>query len=861
MRRRTRSWLGRWDDDRRRRAARWALAAVLVGSALAVGSVHTTVLCIVSASLAIVFAVASWDAKTRPVRAEASIVVATGITLVAWTFLQQVPLPMSVLSVIAPANADVWSRALMPLGEPGPSWAPISLDPSATRVQLLRGAALLLAFMCALRVAERTAGVRFLERSLLASSILVGVAALVHPALGIERVFGVFAPETASFGTRVAPLLNSNHLAAYLNIGACIALAWALSRRTRMHRLVPFALYLALIAIQVVVASRAGVAATLIGSLVVVWLVRRAGGARPAAPWFVLVAGGAAVILVAAFVLQLRAFSATELASDDTVKLSIIRQSIRTLGSFPVLGMGRGAFEGVFPAFRADGEGNISFTHPENIVVQWGAEWGLPVGCIALVALGLALRPQVALSRSSVPAGPAAALVAVGLHNMLDFSAEIPAVALALATCAACVAGGAPESGRPRVASWSRHPRWTAAVGGLLAASTIVVAAPTIGNELRHDRAALRDLALGPAVDRVVFADAAREAMLRHPAEPYLPLMGAVRAARAGDENPIPWIARTLERASVYGRAHLLLARILRRRSPAQARLEYRLAMEQDYNLLPIALEEGTQLVSSGDDALQLVPDGRHSEMAMEQLAERLRERRPDAAAAVVDELARRNPQSTAAARLAAERALRALRGEPRCATEPGPCVATAAAAAEHYVRLAPTECASHRLHAQVLVETGAPERAFPELDRALDGIRDRAPCAQYLVELATRLDDERRMSLALQRLLAAGCSTDVECATTFLHAARIEESRRNMRRALAHARQASERAPDRNDVLEVLARLASAAGEHAEALDTYERLHQRDPGNPLWQEKAAAERAAMDASRRRVLGIEQLIP
>jgi hypothetical protein len=33
--------------------------------------------------------------------------------------------------VIAPHNADVWSRALSPLHEPGPSWAPITLDPTA----------------------------------------------------------------------------------------------------------------------------------------------------------------------------------------------------------------------------------------------------------------------------------------------------------------------------------------------------------------------------------------------------------------------------------------------------------------------------------------------------------------------------------------------------------------------------------------------------------------------------------------------------------------------------------------------------------------------------------------------------------
>ena len=51
----------------------------------------------------------------------------TGIGLTAYTALHG-------LAVIAPHNADVWSRALAPLHEPGPSWAPISLDPTATHL-------------------------------------------------------------------------------------------------------------------------------------------------------------------------------------------------------------------------------------------------------------------------------------------------------------------------------------------------------------------------------------------------------------------------------------------------------------------------------------------------------------------------------------------------------------------------------------------------------------------------------------------------------------------------------------------------------------------------------------------------------
>ena len=60
-----------------------------------------------------------------------------GIGLTLYAALQCVPMPIGWLAVIAPHNADVWSRALSPLHEPGPSWAPITLDPIATRVEVL----------------------------------------------------------------------------------------------------------------------------------------------------------------------------------------------------------------------------------------------------------------------------------------------------------------------------------------------------------------------------------------------------------------------------------------------------------------------------------------------------------------------------------------------------------------------------------------------------------------------------------------------------------------------------------------------------------------------------------------------------
>src|SRR5262249_12931236 len=138
-----------------------------------------------------------------------------------------VPMPLPWLARIAPHNADVWARSMRALRGPEPEWATISLDPMATRVEVLRGVTYLCVFVAALRIANRREGVMFLERALILAVSAIAVTAILHPAIGAERVFGIYQARdtTAPYG----PILNPNHLAGYLNIGFAIALASLLS--------------------------------------------------------------------------------------------------------------------------------------------------------------------------------------------------------------------------------------------------------------------------------------------------------------------------------------------------------------------------------------------------------------------------------------------------------------------------------------------------------------------------------------------------------------------------------------------------------------------------------------------------------
>src|SRR5262245_4828309 len=127
------------NEEQRARFGRWLLAAVTLLSALGLGALHTPVLCACAVLAAVATGLLWYDAEPLDPRAAATLLVVVAVTLLAWTGLQIVPLPRGLLSSLASENADVWLHCLSPLREDGPSTATLSLDPTASRVQILRG--------------------------------------------------------------------------------------------------------------------------------------------------------------------------------------------------------------------------------------------------------------------------------------------------------------------------------------------------------------------------------------------------------------------------------------------------------------------------------------------------------------------------------------------------------------------------------------------------------------------------------------------------------------------------------------------------------------------------------------------------
>ena len=265
----------------------------------------------------------------------------------------------------------------------------------------------------------------------------------------------------------MAPIVNPNVLSGYLNISLCVLFAQALAPRAHLPRPVVTALIASLIATQLWISSRGGMLGLVAGLAAVLWLNRRnerSEGAPRA--WLVLalsVIPAVAAILVFASTAEIW----DELWSADVSKLQTIRQSFRIVPSFPIFGIGRGAFESVFPAFRTE-KSLISYTHPENVVAQWMVEWGVPIAACSITTLAYALRPSTLQVRAQRAIGAWAALASLALQNLVDFGSEFPGVVVSLCTCAAIVTGGSRvPSNHPAGFSLWGHPRLIA-IGSIL---------------------------------------------------------------------------------------------------------------------------------------------------------------------------------------------------------------------------------------------------------------------------------------------------------------------------------------------------------------------------------------------------------
>lgn len=556
--------------------------------------------------------------------------------------LQLCPLPPGLIALAAPATHALFTSSLEPLGL-YPAWRPLSLDPPATARALVTLLCCLSAFVAAAQIATSSRGRALLNATIGLSALTVALIGFGHALAHARALFGAFSyaqaspPFLSTFG-------NPNHLAAFLTLGALSLSSRALNATETGRR---FGWWLAYLAVAVAIflsLSRGGIIAFVIGQALLLWNHRvldadarhDSGGHRRLLAFLGLGTALACALYIAAQKLIGEWATLTSLDGLTHAKLPLLTATLPLIQAHWRFGVGKGAFEPAFASFiPTSTSGARTFTHPENLPLQWMADLGVVPAALLLIGVAFAFwRGCRSAHRDCLRWGALIAVLTAAIHDLADFSLEFLGTAL-------------PATALFALGTAHRHNRRQMAATLALALTAITFALGLTSlsfarHDLRSDSAALL---AAPQIDRARL----RQVIARHPADEFPRRVAAAHALNATrPAEALAWSGQAMRLFPALASPHALAARALERMGAfAQAATEWTLALERGDQRAAAALAElfaRDRLPAS--DLVRLAPADPALALF---LAQRLAERRRDSDAnALLDHLDHANETTDA---------------------------------------------------------------------------------------------------------------------------------------------------------------------------------------------------------------------
>lgn len=362
-----------------------------------------------------------------------------------WAFMQWLPTGW---------GDPVWAEASAALGMP--LAARISVNPEATLSGLMRLLAYGGVFWLALQLTRDRERAR---AAILAAAAIGAVYSLYGIAVYLAGNGWILMYRKWAYGDSLtSTFVNRNSFATFA--GLCLLCAFcmlldrirhliALDRPWRIKtamiaeellgRSAALAFSALVIAIALMLtASRAGIASSLLALAVFVTLWLRGRPLRPAA--ILLIAGLAGGIFLLAYSTsgeQLAARStAQDIGESAAGRAQVYALTIDAIRSSPWTGTGLGTFADAFPAYKGGAlDPALHWDKTHNTFLENAFELGIPAATALNLALLMlawrAMRGAIERRREkALPALGLSATILAGLHSLVDFSLQIPAVTL-----------------------------------------------------------------------------------------------------------------------------------------------------------------------------------------------------------------------------------------------------------------------------------------------------------------------------------------------------------------------------------------------------------------------------------------------
>ena len=380
---------------------------------------------------------------------------------VAWSALQVVSLPLSLLQLISPETARLYDAAQT--GGRGT----ISVDPHGTANAVLRNLMYLTIFALTLLLTTGHRRLTALAYTIIFAGLFQAMFGALMTLSGME--YGFFVPKEHYIGVATGTFVNRNHMAGWLEMSLAVGIGMMLAGispsagvnwRSRSRHVVNILLgakvrlriYLAVMVVALILThSRMGNVAFfaslgITGFLALVLFRERR--------------RGVVILLVSLLVVDLFIVGAWFGADQVVERISrtnmvtehrdeVVRHSLSMWRDHLIVGTGAGSYYTAFPRYRkADVE--LYFNHAHNDYLEYGTEYGL-VGfsLLAMAVLWSLMRALMVQRRrhNSMSRGMGFAatmgIVALLIHSTVDFNLQIPAnIALFTILLALCWIAG-----------------------------------------------------------------------------------------------------------------------------------------------------------------------------------------------------------------------------------------------------------------------------------------------------------------------------------------------------------------------------------------------------------------------------------
>lgn len=365
-----------------------------------------------------------------------------------WTGIQLIPLPCSVLQIIAPHAAQ-----LLATSDPA-DFTSIALDPDLTAKALLKGIAYISIMLLMLTLMDSHRKIRWFAYTVLAAGLFQAAYGSYMALSGIEYSF--FIEKERHLNSATGTFMNRNHLAGFLEMSLAVGIglmistlsnARALGWRNQLHKL-----------LETLISPKALIRLTLI--IICIGLIlskSRMGNSAFFSSLFIsgmlflLISRHAArstsIFLVSLIVLDILLVGSwigigkVVQRLEDTNMLTehrdeVARDTLTMIAEQPFTGIGAGNFSSVFPNYQQADIGE-HYYHVHNDYLEFISESGLigllPLALAVLYCLFLTVKTM-RQRHSPLMLGMAFAafmgILSILIHSTVDFNLQIPANAV-----------------------------------------------------------------------------------------------------------------------------------------------------------------------------------------------------------------------------------------------------------------------------------------------------------------------------------------------------------------------------------------------------------------------------------------------